>query len=75
MEAHAAANHYDLEGVTQGQTSDIVQGAVTSQHDMSFQGTHITLSGGCVVTVLPTPCTAADQHAGSPRRPPGRNGT
>ena len=25
--------------------------------------------------MLPTPCTAADQHAGSPRRPPGRNGT
>ena len=24
--------------------------------------------------MLPTPCTVADQHAGSPRRPPGRSG-
>ena len=43
--------------------------------DMSLQGTHITNSDERVVTVLPTPCTAADQHAGSPRHPPGRNGT
>ena len=48
---------------------------MTRAHDMSFQGTHITNSDGCVVTMLPTPCTAADQHAGSLRRPPGRNGT
>ena len=25
--------------------------------------------------MLPTPCTAVDQHTGSPRRSPGRNGT
>ena len=28
-----------------------------------------------MVTMLPTPCTAADQHASSSRRLPGRNGT
>ena len=48
---------------------------MTRAHDMSLQGTHITNSDGRVVTMLPTPCTAADQHAGSSRRPPGRNGT
>ena len=48
---------------------------MTRACDMSLQGTHITKSDGRVVTMLPTPCTAADQHAGSPRRPPGRNGT
>ena len=48
---------------------------MTRAHDMSLQGTHITDSDGRVVTMLPTPSTAADQHAGSPRHPPGRNGT
>ena len=47
---------------------------MTHPHDMSFQGTHIAHSDGRVVTMLPTPCTVADQHAGSPRRPPGRSG-
>ena len=28
-----------------------------------------------MVTMLPTPCTAANQHAGSLRHPPGQNGT
>ena len=73
-EARAVANHYRPESTTQGQTSGIVQGEVMSQHDpfgrphdMSFQGTHIAHSDGRVVTLLPTPCTAADQHAGLPR--------
>ena len=48
---------------------------MTRACDMSLQGTHITNSDGRVVTMLPTPCTAADQHVGLPRRPPGRNGT
>ena len=48
---------------------------MTRARDMSLQGTHITNSDGHVVTMLPTPCTAADQHARSPRRPPRRNGT
>ena len=56
-----------------------MQGAGTSQHyscpHTSLQGTNITNSDGSVVTMLLTPCTAADQHAGSPRRPSGRNGT
>ena len=48
---------------------------MTRAHDMSLQGTHITNSDRRMVTMLPTPCTAADQHAGSPRRPSGRNRT
>ena len=48
---------------------------MTHAYEMSLQGTHITNSDGRVVTMLPTPCTAADQHAGLPRHPLGRNGT
>ena len=48
---------------------------MTRAYNMSLQGTHITNSDGCVVTMLPTPCTATDQHVRSPRHPPGRNGT
>ena len=48
---------------------------MTRARDMSLQGTHITNSDGRVVTMLPTPCMAADLHAGSPRRPLGQNGT
>ena len=46
-----------------------------SPRDMLFQGTHIAHSDGRMVTMLPTPCTAADQHADSPRCPPRRSGT
>ena len=42
---------------------------------MTHQETHIANSDERVVTMLPTPCAAADQHARSPRRPQGRNGT
>ena len=35
-EARTAANHYGPESTTQGQTSGIMQGAVTSQHDPSL---------------------------------------
>ena len=47
---------------------------MTRARDMSLQGTHITNSDRRVVTMPPTPCTAANQHAGSLRRPPGQNG-
>ena len=42
---------------------------------MSLLRTHITNSDERVVTMMPTLCTAADQHDGSPCRPLGRNET
>ena len=42
---------------------------VTHGHVRPRPGVHIVNSDGCVVAVLPTPCTAADRHVGSPRRP------
>ena len=48
---------------------------VTHGHVKPRLGVHIANSDGCVVTVLPTPCTAVDRHVGSPRRPSGRDGT
>ena len=72
-EAHD--NHYGPEGVTQGQTSGVVQGAFTPQRNPSSR--HVIpgnshrpqrwTHGHCAVYSL----YGADQHTGSPRRLPG----